>query len=225
MEYILGKIIEPSKYKTQELAKYKKGEVWAERIIIESIKDHLVPFVANLKTSKAIYDKLVNFYSISTSGQKMSLKNKLYKMKKPKDEDMDSFLMKISQIRDQLQGLWETIFYSEMTIYVLNALPLEWSSFATSIYSKRNSTPFDEFWSQWILEETKIKAKDDIESNEQSWAFIARKKKLKKGKFGKSKKKPNMSKVQCFGCNEYGHFKRDFPNKQNNKRKEEVKLT
>lgn len=29
-----------------------------------------------------------------------------------------------------------------------------------------------------------------------------------------------MSKVQCFGYNEFGHFKRDFPNKKDNNRKE-----
>jgi len=56
-------------------------------IIIESIKDYLVPFIANLNTSKDMYDKLVNLYSISTTGQKMSLRNKFYIMKKPKDED------------------------------------------------------------------------------------------------------------------------------------------
>jgi len=84
MQYVAGEIIEPSKDKAQELAKYKKGEVRAQRIIVESIKDSLVPFVANLKTSKAMYDKLVNLYFVSTTRQNMSLWNKLYKMKKIK---------------------------------------------------------------------------------------------------------------------------------------------
>ena len=120
-----------------------------------------------------MYDKLVNLYSVSTSGQKRSLRNKLYRMKKSKDEDMASFLMKISQLRNHLQGLGETISDSEMTIFVLNALPPKWSSFATSIYSKKDSTPFDELWAQCILEETRIMAKDGIGSDEQSQAFLA----------------------------------------------------
>jgi len=127
--------------------------------------------------------------------------------------------MRVYQIRDRLQGLGEPITDSKVTICVLNALPLERSIFATSIYSKKDSTPFDELWAQHILEESRIKVKDDIGSNEKSQAFLARVKKLKKGKFGKSKKK-EMSKVQCFKCNEFGHFKRDCPNQQNNKRKE-----
>jgi len=73
MEYFIREITGPSKDKTKGLANYKKGEVRAQRIIFESIKDPLVPFVPNLKTSKAMYDKLADLYFVSSSRQKMSL--------------------------------------------------------------------------------------------------------------------------------------------------------
>lgn len=60
MENFLGEVVVPDKEKTQELANYKKGELRAQRIIVESIKDHLFPFLFYLKTSKAMYKKLVN---------------------------------------------------------------------------------------------------------------------------------------------------------------------
>ena len=61
-----------------------------------------------------------------------------------------------------MQGLGDLIIDSKVTIYVLNALPPEWSSFVKSIYSNKDSTPFDEPWDQCILEESRIKVKDDI---------------------------------------------------------------
>jgi len=67
MDYGLGKVAELEKDKNQEWAKYTKGEFRAQRILIESIKDHLIPFVAYLSTSKAIYDKLVKLYSVTTT--------------------------------------------------------------------------------------------------------------------------------------------------------------
>ena len=94
------------------LEKYKKGEVMEQKIIVESIKYHLVPFVTNLKTSKAMYDKLVKLYSISTQGQDISLRNKIYRIMQSKDEGMATYIMNISQIRDQLQGLGETVIDS-----------------------------------------------------------------------------------------------------------------
>ena len=67
---------------------------------------------------------------------------------------MATYLMNISQIRDQLQGLREIVSDSEMTTCVLNTLPFDWSSFTTSIYSKEDTTPFD---AQCILEESRIR--------------------------------------------------------------------
>lgn len=88
--------VELDNEKTQELAKYKKGQVKAQRIIVDSIEDHLVPFVVDLKTTKAMYDKLVKLYFINTSGQKIFLRNQLYRIRKSKDVDMATYLTKIS---------------------------------------------------------------------------------------------------------------------------------
>lgn len=68
MEHVLGEEFVPGKEKIEELENYK-GEALSQRIIVESIKDHLVPFVVDLKTSKNMYDTLVKLYSISTSSQ------------------------------------------------------------------------------------------------------------------------------------------------------------
>lgn len=95
MEYVLVEVVEPSKEKSQELEKYTKGEVRVQRIIVESIKNHLVPFVSDLKTSKAMYDRLLKLYSISTKGKFFSLRNQLYRIRKSKYEDMTTYLMKI----------------------------------------------------------------------------------------------------------------------------------
>lgn len=94
--YATREITEPRIDKKQELTRYNKGELRSQMIIIESIKDFFIPFVENLKTTKAMYTNLVNLYSVSTIGQIMSLKKNLYKLNKLKDEDMTSFLMIIS---------------------------------------------------------------------------------------------------------------------------------
>ena len=41
-------------------ALHKKKLVMAKRIIVDSIKDHLIPQVSSLKTPKAVFDSLKN---------------------------------------------------------------------------------------------------------------------------------------------------------------------
>ena len=41
-------------------ALHKKNLVMAKRIIVDSIKDHLIPQVSSLKTPKAMFDALTN---------------------------------------------------------------------------------------------------------------------------------------------------------------------
>jgi len=49
---IKGNITILAKEQTQALTKYNKDETRAQRILIESIKDSLIPYVPKLETSK-----------------------------------------------------------------------------------------------------------------------------------------------------------------------------
>ena len=62
-----------------------KGEIKAQRILIESIKDSLIPYVANFEESKDIYEKMVELFFVSTVGEVISLRTKLYKFNVSKE--------------------------------------------------------------------------------------------------------------------------------------------
>jgi len=100
IEHVKKKIVVPTN--TQELAKYNNNEVRAKKILIESINDFLIPYVAKLETTKEIYDKLIDLFSVSTAGEWISLRNELYKMKINKGEHIAPYFIRVSEIKDSL---------------------------------------------------------------------------------------------------------------------------
>ena len=57
--------------------KYMQGDIKSRRILIESIKDSLIPYVLKLESSKEIYDKLVELFSKGSTKEIISLRKKL----------------------------------------------------------------------------------------------------------------------------------------------------
>ena len=56
-------------------ALHKKNLVKAKRIIVDSIKDHLIPQVYSLKTPKEVFDSLNKLFEGKKINQKMTLRN------------------------------------------------------------------------------------------------------------------------------------------------------
>lgn len=129
MDYIKGNVIVLAREQTQAIAKYNKDETRAQRILIESIKDHLIAYVSELETSKEIYVKLVELFLVSTIGEVTLLRYELYKMKISKEEGIAPYYIKVSEMRDQLQELGDVMSDREITNVVLNALSEEWGNF------------------------------------------------------------------------------------------------
>ena len=67
-------------------SKYKKGEIKANKFTIDSLRDHLITYVSNLKKSKEMYDKLVGMYEVNNLNHILSLKNQLKDIKMKKGE-------------------------------------------------------------------------------------------------------------------------------------------
>ena len=113
-----GKEKEPQNVAIME--KFKGSDTNAISIIVDSIKDHLIPYISHLDSSKKMYDALTNLFSVKNIGQVMSLKNELHDMKMNDDENITSYFVKISQLRDQLQAIEEIISEKDLINIILN---------------------------------------------------------------------------------------------------------
>jgi hypothetical protein len=90
---------------------------------MESIKDYLIPYISHLDSSKKMYGALTNLFSVRNIGQVMSLKNELRDMKVNDDDNITSYFVRISQLRDQLQAIEEIISEKELVKH-----STQWSS-------------------------------------------------------------------------------------------------
>jgi putative lipoic acid-binding regulatory protein len=87
-EFEEGKEKEPQNIAAME--KFKNSDINAMSIIVESIKDHLKPYISHLDSSKNTYDSLTNLFSVRNIGQVLSLKNELCDMKMNDDDIITS---------------------------------------------------------------------------------------------------------------------------------------
>jgi hypothetical protein len=110
LDIVKGKIVEAQFEEGKEkepqnvviMEKFKDNDINAMSIIVDSVKDHLIPYISHLDSSKKMYNALTNLFSVKNIGQVMSLKNELRDMKMNDDEIITSYFVRISQLIDQL---------------------------------------------------------------------------------------------------------------------------
>ena len=74
-KYIKKEVAKPDEAEAKE--KHKKDLIRAQRIIADSIKDHLIPQVSSKKTLKEMYDALARMYEERNINRKMNLRAQL----------------------------------------------------------------------------------------------------------------------------------------------------
>ena len=69
-------------------------------IIVDSIKDHLIPQVSSKETPKEMYDALYRMYEGIQFNRKMNLRDQLKSTKMSKGESIQDYLTRVSQFKE-----------------------------------------------------------------------------------------------------------------------------
>ena len=84
-------------------AKHQKDTIRAKRIIVDSIKDHLIPYVSSKNTLKEMFDALTKLYEGKNINRKMNLRNQLKNTRMQKGETIHEYFSIISKFKEQLE--------------------------------------------------------------------------------------------------------------------------
>ena len=144
--YISGEALVPEGDEAKDL--HQKKLVKAKRIIADSIKDHLLPYVSSLKTPTYMFDSLTEIFEGKNINQKMTLRNQMKNVKIQNVETIHSYFIRVSQIKEQLEAVDEEVENANIVMTTLNGLPRSWDSFIQEICARKKLVKFNRLWEE-----------------------------------------------------------------------------
>ena len=79
-----------------ELEEFEAHEAKAQRIVLDGVKYHLIPHLAEKKFAKKMWDTLTKLFEAKNKNRKMALKDKLHSIKMKNDERVASYLTRVT---------------------------------------------------------------------------------------------------------------------------------
>jgi len=121
LDLVQGKVKETVNEAGKE--KYKETNLLGMNLIMDGLKDNLIPYISNIESAKAMSEALSKLFTIKNIGQIASLKNELRTIRMTRDDTISSYFVRISRIRDELQTIDEVVPEKELIIVSLLGLP------------------------------------------------------------------------------------------------------
>ena len=86
------------------------------KIIIDSVKDHILPFIANLKTAFDMVTTIQSIFEINNTSRLLTLKQDLLYIKMKNGESTTSYFLRIIELKDQLATMQNQIDDKELSM-------------------------------------------------------------------------------------------------------------
>jgi len=87
LDLVQGKIKKPTDESSEaKKAKFREIEILAMNLIVDGVKNNLIPYISNINSTQGMYEALSKLFTIKNIGQIASLKNELRTVKMTNDD-------------------------------------------------------------------------------------------------------------------------------------------
>jgi hypothetical protein len=187
-------------------------EIRAQRILLDGVKDHLVPNIGEKQTAHEMWTHLKGLFEAKHESRIMALKERLQHTRMSKGEGVTVYLTKVKQLLDELLAVGVKLSPAEMVRSALRGFPKEWDSFIAGVVARENLPDWERLWNDCCQEEIRRGRNMNEEEEEENLALTS--KRGGRGRRGTSfrggstneRPKKDLSHVQCYVCGEFGHF-------------------
>jgi hypothetical protein len=202
-----------------QLAIWTKGEAKAKSLILDGIKDHVIPHLSGKNTTKDMWNSLSDLYQPKNENRVMVLRERLCNSKMAKGEGVVPYLTRLTQIRDEITAVGEKKEDVELVRVALNGFSKSWDVFVRGVVARVKLSEWQCLWDDFVQEEIRLGQSSGSSSSpyivDEEGLALASKGKGKKKKGGK-KKNIDFSIVKCFQCHKMGHFASQCSEKKKN---------
>ena len=137
------------------MAAFNKKDIKARRIILDAVKDHVIPHILSKTRAYGMWDALTSLFQSSNENRKMVLREKLKNIKIVKGEVVISYLTRVSQVRDELVALGEVVPIAELVRTTMNGVSKPWDVFVEDFVARENLPTWDRICDDFVQEETR----------------------------------------------------------------------
>ena len=107
----------------------QRGDGETKCIILDGVKDHVVPHIAEKETVVEMWEAIKNLYQHTSVQRRMLLENQMRSYQMKKGQSIDTFLEGLNEIRDQFTVIGATPDQELMLRTALNAVSEDWEVF------------------------------------------------------------------------------------------------
>ena len=90
---------------------------------MDSVRDRLVPQISEKTTARRMFKTLKKLFEHSSINVTLTLRNQLSNMKMTNSEDIASYLMRITELRDELKSSGDNLEEKDLVMTTLNGIP------------------------------------------------------------------------------------------------------